>query len=176
MENHPVLPKPKKRFAERFLSETAKRPKHFSEQHLRQSAKGYEHWKVLLFREMITAEEAKRGQELRAEMSERDWALWNVCVRLDPDWRSPFLTVSDMVRIGRSSWRDTLGDWSDQSILPDWRRDNKGFYLYHHMEELLRDLLERGWIEVVPEEEVKRRLDTIPTGASKTSCVFCFFQ
>lgn len=117
--------------------------------HYRTSAKGRYYWSVLGDPAFLNKKEIDDGEKLRKTMTPRDWALEQVCTQLEtygsptrPGW-----TVAEMVNQGKYNWESWIKDTLKK---PKLTPDEQMYYQYHHMEELMKELLEKGFIEVVP--------------------------
>jgi len=117
--------------------------------HYRTSVKGLRYWSVLGDPQFRTHQELVEGEKLRKSMTPRDWALEQVCTQLNtyqspnrPGW-----TMEEMVKQGKYNWESWI---KDDVKKPALTPNEQMYYQYHHMEELMKELLEKGFIEVVP--------------------------
>lgn len=107
--------------------------------------KGDDHWAVLGDPSMLTKEEVLQGKELRATMTKRDWALQQVCVQLEVygDYtKAP--TMEEMIQQGKYNWTSWV---ENDTELPT--PTEQMYYQYYHMEELINELVEKGFVAAV---------------------------
>jgi hypothetical protein len=113
----------------------------------RTTKKGKEYWSVLGDPTYLSKEDVERGVELRAAMTPRGWAMEQVCIQLET-WGddSRACTMAEMLEAGKYNWTSYVNDVEE---LPE--PDEQLYYQYYHMKELMEELLEKGFIEKVPE-------------------------
>lgn len=112
----------------------------------RTSQKGVAHWNNLGDPYFLSAQQLSDGKAMRAAMTPRDWAYQQVCVQLETYGDdSKACTMAQMVEAGKYNWTSWI---KNPTELPT--PDEQMFYQYYHMEELIKELLEKGLVEEVP--------------------------
>lgn len=110
------------------------------------TALGARHWDVLGDPVFLSAKDIERGKALRASMSQRDWALQQVCVQLEVYGDlAKAATMSEMIEAGVYNWTSFVGE-SDKSLPTP---SEQMYYQYYHMEELINELVQKGFVAKV---------------------------
>lgn len=111
----------------------------------RQTKTARDFWKLLGDPSRLTAEQNRIGEQIRARMTEWDWALEQTCVTASGGCGGPGISI----RMAKHMWR-----------LPVFRMVSETggrsahWYCRYETAKLFEELVSKSFLEVVPAEEV----------------------